>query len=79
MSVYSVRKHHGTWSICAGHNPLMLLDSYEEALAIACSAAGVLADANHLVRRRRPARGAERPRASRFMPEPGRTTAKKER
>jgi len=42
MSMYAVRKRRGAWTICDDQKPLMLLDSYEEALEVAQTAAVVM-------------------------------------
>jgi hypothetical protein len=46
MAMYAVRKRRGAWTICDDHNPLMLLDSYEEAVEVAHAAAEVLVEAS---------------------------------
>jgi len=45
MSIYAVRKRRGTWTICDDQKPLLLVDSYEEALEIAQTAAVVMIEA----------------------------------
>jgi hypothetical protein len=40
--MYSVRKKQGEWTICFDENVVMRFSAYEEALAIAKAAAGVL-------------------------------------
>jgi hypothetical protein len=46
MSIYAVRKHRGAWAICDKQKPVMLLESYEEALEVAHAAAEVLVKAS---------------------------------
>jgi len=43
MTVYAVRKRGGQWTVCATHAVVMFFESYEEALEIARTAAGVIA------------------------------------
>jgi hypothetical protein len=44
MTVCAVRKRDGKWTICSEQSTRMLFDSYEEALEVARTAAGVIAD-----------------------------------
>jgi hypothetical protein len=41
--MYSVKKHGSGWAILADNTAVMLFDSYEEALEIACAAAEAMA------------------------------------
>jgi hypothetical protein len=43
MTVYAVRKRDGQWAVCSAQSVTMLFQSYEEALEIARTAAGVIA------------------------------------
>ena len=42
MSMYAVRKRQGAWTICDDQKLLMLLDSYEEAIEVAQTAAVIM-------------------------------------
>jgi len=41
--MYSVKKHGARWAILADEAVVMLFDSYDEALEVACAAAEVMA------------------------------------
>lgn len=41
--MYSVKKHDAGWAILANEAVVMLFDSYDEALEVACAAAAVMA------------------------------------
>jgi hypothetical protein len=41
--MYSVKKHGAGWAILADEAVVMLFDSYDEALKVACAAADVMA------------------------------------
>jgi hypothetical protein len=41
--MYSVKKHGAGWAILADEAVVMLFDSYDEALEVACAAANVMA------------------------------------
>jgi len=43
MSVYAIRKRRGQWAVCADDNVLLQFETYDEAIEIARSAAGVSA------------------------------------
>ena len=47
MTVYAVRKRDGQWAVCSAQSVTMLFESYEEALEIARTAAGVIARSAH--------------------------------
>ena len=47
MTVYAVRKRDGHWTVCSAQSVTMLFESYEEALEIARTAAGVIARCTH--------------------------------
>ena len=44
MSLYSVRKRRGHWTVCLEESVVMNFETYEEAIGTARSAAGVLFD-----------------------------------
>jgi hypothetical protein len=50
MPLYAVRKRHGAWTICDDQKPLMLLDSYEEAVEVANAAAAIRIEAGSAAR-----------------------------
>ena len=47
MMVYAVRKRGGQWTVCSAESATMICESYEEALEIARTAAGVIARCAH--------------------------------
>ena len=47
MTVYALRKRNGQWAVCSAQSVTMLFESYEEALEIARTAAGVVAGRAH--------------------------------
>jgi hypothetical protein len=47
MTVYAVRKRDGQWTVWSAQSVTMLFESYEEALEIARTAAGVSARCAH--------------------------------
>ncbi len=47
MTVYAVRKRDGQWAVCSAQSVTMLFESYEEALEIARTAAGIIARCTH--------------------------------
>lgn len=42
VQIYAVRKRRGHWAICADENVVLEFSSYDEAIAIARTAVGVL-------------------------------------
>jgi hypothetical protein len=42
MKLYAIRKRKGRWAVCSDETVILQFDSYDEALGIARSAAGVL-------------------------------------
>ena len=57
MPLYALRKRNGQWAVCSAQSVTMLFESYEEALEIARTAAGVVANPTR-------ERGSEQPKAA---------------